>query len=603
MTRLACFTTALLLSLPFPCARGEQAITEADRDHWAFRSPVRVEPPALPGLLAIDRFVLSRLQKAGLTFAGEADKRTLIRRVTFGLTGLPPEVQDVDAFLNDSSPDAYLKVVNRLLDSPAYGERWAQHWLDVARFAESDGFEHDLVRKEAWRYRDWVISALNADLPYDRFVHLQLAADEIAPDDKAAQMATGYLLAGPDMPDINLLEERRHSFLNSMTGTIGQTFLALTLGCAQCHDHKTDPVSIRDFYRLRGVFADTTAKMKPNKQLGHAVRRRDSNDLRSFVMVRGDFRDPGDAIVPDSPRVLNRRSSRITKPSQAMRRADFARWLTQPDHPLTARVIVNRLWQQHFGRGLVSSAGDFGHTGERPSHPDLLDWLATELPARDWSLKAMHHLMVTSHTYRQASHGNTAAWKQSLTLDASNELLSRMLRRRLEGEAIRDTFLASSGQLNRKAGGPSIRPPLPVEITSTMLKNQWNVTEDDTEHRRRSIYIFARRNLRFPMFDVFDRPDSNLSCSRRDESTTALQSLTLLNSSFSSRVSQDLAKRVATEYNQTDERIHRLYTLLFSRPPSDQERDMGLKFLRTANNELSHYCLALLNTNEAIYID
>ncbi|NCG18229.1 MAG: DUF1553 domain-containing protein [Rhodobacterales bacterium] len=602
----------LLVLLPaLTLAQGEDPITEKDRAHWAFRPPIRVVPPEVTSpasdLQTIDRFLLARMEQEGLAFAPEADKRTLIRRVTFGLTGLPPQPRDVEAFLQDHSPEAYLKVVNRLLDSSAYGEYWAQHWLDVARFAESDGFEHDLVRKDAWRYRDWVIEALNADLPYDRFVQLQLAADEIAPGDQAAQRATGYLLAGPDMPDINLLEERRHSFLNSMTATVGQTFLALTLGCAQCHDHRTDPVSIDDFYRLRAVFTNTTSGMKPNKQLGHFVKESGSSVPTSFVMARGDFRSPDRAVEPAFLRVLNPERARISPPPaeahSSMRRAAFARWLTRPDHPLTGRVMVNRLWQQYFGRGLVTSAGDFGHTGEEPSHPQLLDWLATEFPNQGWSLKALHRVLVTSRAYRQASRGETQAWKQALERDPPNTLLSRMPRKRLEGEAIRDTFLAISGLLNRKAGGPSIRPPLPVEITSTMLKNQWKVTEDENDHRRRSIYLFARRNLRFPMFDVFDRPDSNISCSRRDQSTTAPQSLTLLNSEFSSRVATALAKRVRADAPSPDERIQRVYALIFARNPSPTEHALGLRFLQETNDGLDHYCLALLNTNEAIYID
>ncbi len=575
----------MLLALTLAGARAEEPISDAQRQHWAFRSPVG--DPAR----SIDQLVGAKRAEAGRAFAPEADRRTLIRRVTFGLTGLPPTPEAVAAFLADSSPGAFARVVDRLLASPAYGERWAQHWLDVARFAESDGFEHDKVRPEAWRYRDWVIDALNADMPYDRFVQLQLAADEIAPDDAAAQAATGFLMAGPDMADINLSEERRHTFLNAMTATVGESLLGLTLGCAQCHDHKTDPVSIDDFYRMRAIFANTVVGPQRDKPLGTTVRESQSTAPESFVRLRGDFRSEGAKVGPAFLRVLNPQGATIAPPDAgaptSMRRTAFARWLTRPDHPLTARVIVNRLWQHHFGSGIVVTSGDFGATGEPPAHPELLDWLATELPRQGWSLKAMHRLIVTSRSYRQAA------------ATAGSPLVP--MRRRLDGEEIRDSFLAISGQLNPDGGGPGVRPPLPKEVTSTLLKKQWDVTPDEAGHRRRSIYLFVRRNLRYPIFDAFDRPDSNASCSRRSHSTTAPQSLMLLNSEFSLAAAEDLALRLSREASEPDQKIDLAYALLFARPPDDEERALGLRFL--AESELTDYCLALLNTNEMIYVD
>ena len=595
-------------------ARAEKPLTPEDRAHWAFVRPSRPAEDRRSAANShesspLDRFLLDRLETAGLTFSPEADRRTLIRRLTFDLTGLPPSPEEVDAFLQDQSPDAWDKLTDRLLASPAYGERQAQHWLDVARFAESDGFELDAVRPDAWRYRDWVIAAFNADMPYDRFLQLQLAGDEIAPDDESARIATGFLMAGPDMPDINLPEERRHQFLNGMTATVGEAVMGLTLGCAQCHDHKTDPVSIDDFYRLRAVFANTVTAPRRDEPLGGVVREPGSAVSPDFVMIRGDFRRPGDEAAPGFPRVLNPDNTRIDPPADAakssLRRTALARWLTRPEHPLTARVMVNRLWQQHFGRGLVASPGDFGRTGSAPSHPELLDWLATELPARDWSLKALHKLIVTSRAYRQASRGEGPAWTAALASDPSAELLSRMPRRRLEGEAVRDSFLAVSGLLNRQSGGPGVRPPLPPEVTDTLLKKQWEVTRDAAAHHRRSIHVFARRNLRFPLFEVFDRPDSNQVCSRRDRSTTATQSLTLLNSPFALEAATALAARVSAETPGTDSRITRMYALLFARPPHPLELTAGRRFLgeNPASARLAHYGLALLNTNEAIHID
>jgi len=604
MRNLHSICLLLVLAGPAPASEPERPVTEDDRQHWAFRPPVRPDLPGGEDAHPIDRFISARLARAGLALSPEADRRTLLRRLTFDLTGLPPTPREVSAFLNDKAPGAFERVVQRLLSSPAYGERWAQHWLDVARFAESDGFEFDQERKEAWRYRDWVIRALNADLPYNTFVHHQLAGDEAASGDKGAQAATGFLMAGPDMTDINLASERRHEFLNKMTQTVGEAFLGLTVGCAQCHAHKTDPISIEDFYRFRSFFEATVINPRKGRQLPALVKEHKSDPPMSFVMERGDFRRPGDPVTPGFPRVLNPSGAPVPPPpvqaTSSYRRTALARWLTRPDHPLTGRVIVNRLWLHHFGRALVSTPNDFGRTGHPPSHPELLDWLATELPERAWSLKALHHLIVTSRTYRQASRGTGPGWQRKLSRDPDNRLLSRAPRKRLEGEAIRDSFLAVAGLLNRRAGGPGVRPPLPREITSTIRSRNWQVSPDPADHVRRSIYIFVRRNLRYPLFDVFDRPDGNASCPQRNESTTPTQSLTLLNSEFSSTIATALADRVRPGGSPV-EQLELLYLLLFSRPPSPSEREIATHLLSEAS--LRDLCLALINTNEAIYLD
>ncbi len=593
---------------PAPTAEPERPLTEDDHRHWSFRPLARPNFPAVKQSSAIanpiDRFILAKLEENGLTFAPEAGPRSLLRRLRFDLTGLPPTPEEIEAFLEDKSPEAYRRVVDRLLASPAYGERWAQHWLDVARFAESDGFEFDHERKEAWRYRDWVIKALNNDMPYDRFVQWQLAGDEIAPENEAARIATGFLVAGPDMIDINLATERRHEFLNKMTQAVGEVFLGLTLGCAQCHAHRTDPISIEDFYRFRAIFANTMADPKKSQQLPHLIKEPNASPPASFVMQRGDFRRPGAATGPAYLRITNPGEQTIPPAPEgatsSQRRAALAAWLTRPEHPLTPRVIVNRVWQHHFGRALAPTPNDLGHTGKPPSHPELLDWLATELPRQEWSLKAMHRLLVTSRTYRQASHGSGEAWSAALARDPKNTLLSRMSRRRLEGEAIRDSFLSAAGLLNSKAGGPSVRPPLPKEVTSTLLNKQWEVTGDASEHVRRSIYIFVRRNLRYPLFDVFDRPDTNASCPRRNKSITATQSLTLLNSEFSLKIAKALAERAASAGDATMQ-VEFLYLHLFGRPPTDREREVAATLLM--DSPLPDLCLALLNTNEAIHVD
>jgi len=642
----------------------EPAITAKDRDHWAFRPLTRPETPRVANEAQvrndIDRFILQRLETADLTLAPEASRETLIRRLSFDLTGLPPTPKEIDAFLADKSPDAYERLVDRLLDSKAYGERWAQHWLDVARFAESDGFEHDKVRKEAWRYRDWVIRAFNEDMPYDQFIRWQIAGDELAPDNPDARLATGFLVAGPDMPDINLPEERRHNVLNEMTSTVGSAILGLAFNCAQCHDHKYDPVSQADFYRTRAFFSNMAIAPK-NRSLHHTFSEKGAEPPVARIWQRGDFRRPGSEVRPGFLRVVSQQDNRPAPTPIAGkstgRRAELARWLTRPDHPLTQRVIANRLWLHHFGRGLVGTPNDFGTQGEEPTHPALLDWLATELPRQGWSLKAMHRLLVNSAAYRQAGSGSGKSWTRRLAADPDNRLYSRMNRQRLSGEAVRDAMLSASGRLNRKAGGPGFRPPLPRAVTVTLLKNQWPVTKDETEHYRRSVYLFARRNLRYPMFEVFDRPDALASCAQRNISTTAPQSLTLFNSEFSLERARDLAESILAAaprsaavpatgpdgvppQDATDRKpasvpnaakaITLAYRRTLGRLPTPAELKTGKAFLESQSTALrkenrqtsqlaaaaaesgvdphlsaafTDYCLALFNLNEFVYVD
>lgn len=617
----------------------EPELKKEDWEHWAFKPVKRYDPPAVENVAqvrnGIDSFILAQLEQSGLTLQPSADRRTLIRRLSFDLRGLPPSVEEVDAFLADESDRAYSDLIDRFLASPAYGERWGQHWLDVVRFAESDGFEHDFVRKEAWRYRDWVIRSLNDDMPYDQFLAMQIAADELYPGSEGKSIATGFLVAGPDMPDINLPEERAHTVLNEMTSTTGLVFMGLTLGCAQCHDHKSDPVSQADFYRLRAVFANMDFPDK-NNQLNHTFVESDATAPPSYFMERGDFRRPSVEVAPAFVRVVNLKGAKIGGDTAGRattgRRKALAHWLTDGEHPLTSRVIVNRLWQHHFGKPIVGTPNDFGILGDRPSHPELLDWLASEIVARSWSLKEMHRLMLLSSTYRQSSRQTDSSWDRVIRVDPQNRRFSRMSRKRMEGEAIRDAMLTFSGQLNPKMGGPSVHPPLPPEVAITLLKKQWEVSEDESDHYRRSIYLFSRRNLRFPIFDVFDRPDANASCGRRNVSTTAPQSLTLLNSEFSLQSAQRAAGRIlesgAAEYGDW---VKLCYQRIFSRPESSEELEVGIAFLkeqvrmlRAENRDpaelaipkgsfhqtdpyrgaaLTDYCLALFNLNEMLYLD
>lgn len=622
----------------------ESPLTDADRDHWAFKPLVRPASPEVENAAwaanPIDRFLAARHEQAGLKPMPEADRATLLRRATFDLTGLPPTPEALDAFLVDRSPEAWQQVLDRLLASPAYGEHWAQAWLDLARFAESDGFEFDKVRPEAWRYRDWVIDALNADMPYDEFVRLQIAGDELRPGDAAAAAATGFLLAGPDMPDLNLQEERRHNVLNEMTAAVGSVFLGLQVGCAQCHDHKYDPISQADFYRLRAVF-EGAELFKPHA-FGRVMHEAEAKP--AHLMVRGDFRRPGPELQPAYPRIANPWNDAVPPPSpgaaSSCRRTALASWLSRPDHPLALRVAANRLWQQHFGQGLVSTASDFGVMGAWPAVPELLDWLATELPAQGWSLKRMHKLIMTSAVYRQASRPSSPEnaetigenWRRAKAADAENELWARMPRRRLTGEAIRDAMLAASDSLSPRRGGPGVMPPLPEELVATLLPGQWETSPDEEDHRRRSIYLVARRNLRYPLFEAFDRPDALQSCPRRQLSTTAPQSLVLLNSEFS----LDQARRLAgyLQMHSPDDLAAQLtlcYRRVLSREPTAAELSDARQLLAVEARRLQgesdsveppalplplaaganvhqaaalvEFCLAMFNTNEFVYVD
>jgi hypothetical protein len=707
---------------------------------------VRPEVPALTDAgwcrNPIDRFVLAKLEAAKLSPSLAADKVTLIRRVTYDLTGLPPTPAQVDEFERDDAADAYERLIDRLLASPAYGERWAQHWLDLARFAETDGFEHDYVRPNAWRYRDWVIDALNRDVPLDEFVRLQIAGDELVPGDPASAIATGFLLCGPDMPDINDQDERRHSFLNDMAGTVGSVFLGLQVGCAQCHNHKFDPISQADFYRLRAFFepaeifkdhpielmppggtkpqSDRVAQLrKLEDEIGEiedAARQRlrvENPDFQpkpsdiakaftdvekkrhgeastaltkiknasglapipmarvmfeksakakpSHMMIRGDFRRPGPEVSPAYPRIANATEAAVNGPSSSGlttgRRSQIAQWLTRPDHPLTTRVLANRLWQVHFGQGLSRTPSDFGLMGDEPSHPELLDWLACELAAPTtsplppgegprvrergtttdpkrigtqptatpphlnplpegegtksppWSLKRLHKLMLTSATYRQrsASDKQVSNLKSQISdpksPDPDNRLLSRMNRQRLDGETIRDAMLLAGGRLSDRRGGPGVRPPLPTELVNTLLKNQWEVSPDEEDHRRRSVYLFVRRNLRYPLFEAFDRPDTNASCPRRNRSTIAPQALILLNSEFSHAAARDLAAHVvATAGSDPAKQVDLAYRHTLARSPAADELRLAQNFL-AGPSDFADLCLALFNLNEFVYVD
>jgi len=611
----------------------ETPLAESDRDHWAFRPVGRFIPPSTVNSRwsrgGIDSFLLSRLEQAVLKPAVEADRATLLRRLTFDLTGLPPTLNELQDFEASSAPDAYEQQVERLLASPAYGQRWGQHWLDLARFAETDGFEHDLVRADAWKYRDWVIAALNENIPYDRFITLQLAGD--LQGDLSLSVATMFCLSGPDMPDVNDQFERRHLMLNEITATVGSVFLGLQFGCAECHDHKYDPVSQGDFYRLRAVFESAVPQLKRDVANPRLVQVESTAPAR--LWIRGDHRRPGPRVEPGFPRIASQSNLGDSPDMKRSPRTELATWMTRPDNPLTARVIVNRVWKHHFGRGLFDTPSDVGLLNAEPTHPELLDWLATQLPQHDWDLKWLHRQMVESAAYRQTSRGDRTdpEWIRRLERDPGNVLYSRGHRRRLDGESLRDALLAISGQLSDERGGPGVMPPLPDELVGTLLKGQWTTSPRAADHSRRSIYLFARRNLRYPLFEVFDRPDANASCAVRGRSTTPIQSLLMLNSAEVLRASQHLAGRILAETRDPAKQIDLVMQKTCARHPTEEESKLLLAFLNTERNQLQREqraardlalpigcesfedleaaaalveaCLAAFNSSEMVYVD
>ena len=582
--------------------RDEPPVSEEDRTHWAFKKLECPSPPQVKSTSLvvndIDRFILAKLEAEGFSLSPRAEPATLMRRVSFDLTGLPPAIEDVQAFEEMPNDKAFEAYVDKLLASPQYGERWAQHWLDLARWAETDGFEYDTERKHAYKYRDWVVEALNKDLPFDEFVRQQIAGDEMTPQEA---MATGFLVAGPDMPDINLQDERRHVILNDITSTVGSAFLGVTIGCAQCHDHPYDPFSQADFYRLRAFF-DNLPELKRDKALGPAFVEVQAIGAASHVCIRGDFRRPGPEVAAAPPRVLVEGTPFDPPTALAMssgRRLALAQWLTRPSNGLFLRASVNRLWQHHFGRPLAGIPNDLGHQGEAPSHPELLDWLANELPHQKWSLKAMHKMVIMSATYRQSS--------QSIPGDT---LYRQFPMRRLSGEELRDALLAVTGRINLKPGGPGVKLPLPTEVSGTLLKKQQGAASDPLELNRRSLYTFARRNLRHPLFELFDRPDALMSCGRRNESITAPQALAMLNSEFSLEMAKTLAEEVLKSGSDGGGIVSGAVWLCYSRAPSTKELAAGMAFLErqsrlTTNlaDAVADYCLALINSSGFCVVD
>ena len=586
---------AMLASQESVPAAIEPPIVATDREHWAFQSVAR---PSLPVVISskwaqnpIDMFILAAMQHQELSPMPRAKTYVLQRRMSLDVLGT------VGAY-ESGPPENHQHTVERMLASPLHGQRQAQLWLDLARFAETDGFEHDLVRKNAWKYRDWVINAFNRNIPYDEFVTLQLAGDEL-PRDQVDSTATMFCLSGPDMPDINSQDLRKHVLLNEVTATTGAVFLGLQIGCAQCHDHKYDPVSRADFYRLRALF-QPGIQVKRNKSIDVMVEPNVSvegyNAERSYIMERGEHDQHGAQVEPGFLRIIGQLANykiESTPTNTSGRRLAFSRWLMDINNPLTARVMVNRIWQQHFGRGLVDTPSEFGLLGSAPTHPQLLDWLAAELISNKWDLKAIHRLILTSATYCQASVPENAtsdvsatAWKNREQKDPRNEYLSRFPMQRLSGENLRNAMLAVAGITNNEMGGAGVRPPIQAELKSTLLKGHWEQSPDEADHYRRSIYVFARRNFRYPFFATFDRPAANNSCPVRNKSTTPLQALVLLNSHLTLDLSRQMAGDILSNTESDEEFIKEAIRRGFGREPDKWLLQKAQSFLQDQRNRM-----------------
>ena len=706
----------------------EPTWTSEQKGHWSFQPVKSPTPPKVKKESwirnPIDRFILSQMESMEFKPAPQATKSTLIRRVTFDLTGLPPTPAEIDSFLADNRPDAYERLVESLLTRESYGERWARWWLDLARFAESDGFKADVNRPNAWRYRDWVIQAMNSNMPYDKFIAMQLAGDELEPNRPDSFIATGLNRHYP-FEDNNMVPGlNRQLILDDIADTNASLFMGLTVACARCHDHKFDPISQKDYYRFQALFGGLAPKddypvgepvevaLNSTIQSEFSVRkaslekaltnieqpywtsvlepvrsRMSSTTLKALetapskrtdlqvttirnamktlkvssesvvaamtpadrqawtemktglgkvektkpsplpvasgmtdtgrtadpihLLLKGNFHRQAEVIEPGLLSVLS--DKKQIKPNSTGHattgtRTALVEWLTSPGHPLTSRVVVNRIWQQHFGRGIVTTTSDFGTQGMEPSHPELLDWLASNFVSNSWSMKDLHRLMVTSSTYQQSSTPSNQASQD----DPDNMLFSHQMRRRLDAEMVRDSVLAVSGRLNPATGGPSVMSPLPAGIDV----KDWVVDKDASNHRRRSVYMFVKRNIKHPFLEAFDYPDSNLTCPERLVSINAPQALMLLNSDFALDESKALAERLLrNEPNARDsERFKSLWKLCFGRTPTEpeisrlQELAATLRSQRESSGQSPSaiwpdVCHVVLNLNEFVFVD
>ncbi len=677
-----------------PASRAVAKWDYKEEDLWAFRPVKSVAIPETPDANQrtqnpIDAFIREKLNGKGLKPAPRADKLALLRRVTFDLTGLPPTLEEIKAFQNDTSPEAFDKVVERLLASPRYGERWGRHWLDVVRYADSDGFSNDYERPNAWRYRDYVIRSFNADKPYDQFVMEQIAGDEMDSGDPEKLIAVGMLRMGPwEHTGMSVEAVTRQLFLDDVAHSVATTFNALTLACAKCHDHKFDPIPAKDYYRFQSIFAPAQFELRDvpflpgentrgfsektervsrfielNREKLAAIRAKRDAAVKAYVKERGvkNLRDlplkerpkreyglthedlglekvlrkriefyerelqryapkaysvssgglakkvetpalhvllggalesPGEAVLPGVlSAVHNSDDSKLatdwnTIPqSTEGRRLKLAQWIASPEHPLTARVMVNRIWQHHFGKGLVKSSNNFGKMGNKPTHPELLDWLAGYFVERGWSVKEMHRLIVRSHSYQQSTqHPDMEAIRSA---DPEEPLWARFLPRRLTAEELRDSVLFVSGQLNLEMGGPGVFPEINLEAALQPRHVMGSTappfvpSPTRAERNRRTVYTIQIRSLINPLLEVFNSAPTENACERRDETTVTPQVFALFNSQFAHDFALAMADRVARSAKGSSGQIKLAFELAYGRSPTAKEMKACQAHLKT----------------------
>ncbi|MFO1001381.1 MAG: PSD1 and planctomycete cytochrome C domain-containing protein [Planctomycetaceae bacterium] len=647
--------------LPFP-ATATTSKRHRDPSHWAFIPPTEVAIPAVQKSAwprsDLDRFILSQLEASALAPAPKADKRALIRRVTFDLTGLPPTPDEISAFVNDERSEAYSDLIERLLSSPAYGERWGRHWLDVARYADSNGLDENIAHGNAWRYRDYVVRSMNADKPFDQFIYEQLAGDllEASSDDARNELltATGFLSIGPKvLAEVNM-PKMRMDIVDEQIDTVGRVFLGMTFGCARCHDHKFDPIDTADYYGLAGIFKSTrtmdtytkvakwhehplksaeaaqmqadydaqlaakrtaiestiksadeslraslpdgetlpelkeaqypettraelaklreelTALEKAPPELPSCMGVTEDEIINVPIHVRGNPSRLGDVVPRHVPAVMKGPQLPVFSGQYSGRR-ELAEWLVSDRHPLTSRVLVNRIWRWHFGRGLVASADNFGLLGEKPSHPELLDWLAREFVRRKWSLKEMHRLILLSNTYQQS----TVVSPEAASVDPDNRLWSRYPVRRLEAEEIRDSLLFVSGQLDTTMGGSLLKVR-----NRGYLFDHTSIDTTDYNSLRRSLYLPVIRNNVFEMFQLLDFPDPAVPTGDRATTTVAPQALMMMNSDFVMQAADALAGKILVSSSNDTERIRHVYVKCLGREPAEEEVNRDLQLIQ-----------------------
>jgi Protein of unknown function (DUF1553)/Protein of unknown function (DUF1549) len=639
-------------------------IKPKDREHWAFQ-PVR--SPAVPAVkdaagvrTPIDAFILAKLEARGRTPAPPAEPRAILRRVHLDLTGLAPTLAEQEAFLRDPSPDALDRAIDDLLARPAYGERYARRWLDLARYADSNAYERDALKPSVWRYRDYVIRSFNADKPFDHFVREQIAGDELPDVNAETVIATSFHRLGPWDDEPADPKADRFDQLDDIVSTTSQVFLGLTLACARCHDHKFEALTMHDYYRMVAVFDPlkrpqdgrtdldawaaggqararlarrdaAIAELKRKNNLVRlvagggidvsssqieALKRETPDPIRGYfltedsptppvthILLRGSADRPGAKVGPGVPAVLAEKQPEFLTPSAftTRRRLSLAKWIADPRNPLTARVIVNRVWQWHFGDGLVRTESDFGVMGQKPTHPELLDWLADWFVKEGWSIKKLNRLILQSNVYRQSS-------SLSHSDDPDNRLLGRFPYRRLEVEAIRDSVLTVSGRLNRDMGGPGVFLPIPKEALEghSDPKTVWTPS-DERSASRRTVYAVVKRSLTNPLLETLDLCDTARSTAKRTTTTVAPQALTLFNGEFVNQQAKYLADRLEREAGADDvKQIDLAYRLALCRPPTDRELELMRAFLkksgggRVAREQLGR---VLFNLNEFVYAD